>query len=726
MNSKLLRKLCAVSLSVLMLTGAGVAEIGSFIGTSLPVSAATAETPASDFGYWQSDDGSVSVNDYKGSETEIVIPEYIDGHRVTAISDYAFYNCSNLTSVTIPQGVTEIGNGAFKRCTSLKVLNMPNDLLKMGESVFFECSSLAAIVIPDSVKTIEKNAFASCTSLKSVTLPSGLTCLESGLFWNCRALSFITIPDSVREIKGLTYKEYENDRGYKIYRGVFEDCTNLTSVKLPNSVQTVGSNAFYNCQNLRFVKLSKNLKRIETGAFAKCSQLKSIEIPESVSYIGGGYPMAISDCYYYEYEILNRCGAFEECSNLESIVIPDNVSVIGENAFAHCKKLKTAKLSAKLDTLDHGIFWDCTSLTDVVIPNGVKKMKGDSIIPSWKIFDMADDDWYQHTPFDGCTSLEYLAMPDSMTEIEENALANCSSLKNVKLSAGLEYLNYGLFKNCTGLTELVIPEGVKGIKGAETTTEYDYDYDDEYEVYHDGAFKGCSNLNKLVVPESVTTIGDDAFEGCESLALYAKTGGVAERYAEDNQIPFVPVKILKNRSTVSAKAILKGQSVTVNCAGGDGVEPYEYAVWYQNPNNKKWYKAQGYSTKSTVTVKPKQTGAYIIRVNVKDARGKIAKKDFTVNVFAALKNTSSVSTTSLTLGRSVTVNAASTGGLGTKQYSVWYQNPNNKKWYKSQDYSDNTTVTVKPKQTGAYIVRVKVKDEREKVVTKYLNVTVTK
>ena len=183
---------------------------------------------------------------------------------------------------------------------------------------------------------------------------------------------------------------------------------------------------------------------------------------------------------------------------------------------------------------------------------------------------------------------------------------------------------------------------------------------------------------------------------------------------------------LTNKASVSAKTLKLGGSVTVKGSAVGGTSPYQYAVWYRNPNNGKWYKAQDYAKNSTVTIKPRQTGDYTVRVNVKDTSGKVVKKDFTVRVYSLLKNTSTVSSSAIRSGGSVTVNAASSGGLGTKQYAVWYKNPNNGKWYKAQDYSSNSTVLVKPKQTGTYTVRVNVKDERGVVVKKDYAVTVRK
>ena len=181
-----------------------------------------------------------------------------DGTR--GIADYAF-NYTNLTSITIPDGVTSIGYEAFS-----------------------DCESLTSITIPDGVTSIEDGTFSWCRSLTSITIPDGVTSIGDGAFSHCIRLTSITIPDSVTSIGGA-----------------FGDCVRLTSITIPDSVTSIGGHAFYGCNNLKSITISDSVTSIKDGTFSDCESLTSITIPDSVTYIGES--------------------AFEDCKNLTSITV---------------------------------------------------------------------------------------------------------------------------------------------------------------------------------------------------------------------------------------------------------------------------------------------------------------------------------------------------------------------------------------------------------------------
>ena len=164
---------------------------------------------------------------------------YIDNNVVIRVD-------RNLTQVTIPEGVTEIGESAFKYCYSLENVKLPKSLLSIGDNAFSDCVNLTNIVIPNSVTTIGDSAF-----------------------YNCRSLTNIEIPNSVTII------------GYNAFSG----CSSLTSVVIPNSVTTIGSAAFYNCRSLTNIEIPNSVTTIEGYAFSGCDNLKSVVIPDSVAVI---------------------------------------------------------------------------------------------------------------------------------------------------------------------------------------------------------------------------------------------------------------------------------------------------------------------------------------------------------------------------------------------------------------------------------------------------------
>jgi len=215
---------------------------------------------------------------------DIDIPETITYenmvYRVTSIGDDAFFFCTNMTSVVIPNSVTTIGKEAF-----------------------IHCESLTSVTIPNSVKTINHSAFAYCTSLKSVNLGNGLTSVDEMAFLNCTSLTSVVIPSS------LTY----------IGDGMFHTCTSLTSVVIPTSVTYIANNAFMNCSSLSSVNIPNSVTYIGGAAFQRCSSLVTVTIPYSVKTI--------------------YAWAFQGCSGLTSVIIGSGTEQIGNYAFGACSRL---------------------------------------------------------------------------------------------------------------------------------------------------------------------------------------------------------------------------------------------------------------------------------------------------------------------------------------------------------------------------------------------------
>ena len=178
------------------------------------------------------------------------------------IGNYAFSNCSSLSSITIPGGVTSIGSNAFR-----------------------SCSSLSSITIPGGVTSIESGAFNNCSSLSSITIPGGVTSIGTTAFNNCNSLSSITIPDGVTSI-GTT---------------AFNSCTILSSITIPDGVTSIGTNTFQSCYALSSITILGGVTSIESGAFSNCYALSSITIPGGVTSIG---TTAFRNCYgmrYYDF-----------------------------------------------------------------------------------------------------------------------------------------------------------------------------------------------------------------------------------------------------------------------------------------------------------------------------------------------------------------------------------------------------------------------------------------
>ena len=283
--------------------------------------------------YYLSWDNTASVtgnpNQYSGS---VVIPEKVTyesvEYSVTSIGNSAFYYCSGLTSVTIPNSVTSIGGSAFSKCSGLTSVTIPNSVTSIGDFAFYD-SGLTSITIPNSVTSIGDEAFYYCSGLTSVTIPNSVTSIGYAAFSGCTGLTSVTIPNSVTSI------------GYNAFYG----CSGLTSVTIPNSVTSIGNYAFLGCSGLTSITIPNSVTSIGNSAFLHCSGLTSVTIGNSVTSIGRS--------------------AFEGCSGLTSITIPNSVTSIGSGAFSGCKGLTSITIGSGIKYIHSSAFASCPELSDV-------------------------------------------------------------------------------------------------------------------------------------------------------------------------------------------------------------------------------------------------------------------------------------------------------------------------------------------------------------------------
>lgn len=228
-------------------------------------------------------DSNKSKYQYQGN---IIIPSTLNykenTYQVTSIDNDAFYGCSELTSIIIPNSITSIGNFAFSRCSSLNSIIIPNSVTFIGNDAFCGCNSLISITIPNSVASIGDNAFRTCSSLTSITIPNSVTSIGDYAFLYCSSLSSIDIPNSV----------------ISIGKSAFLYCIALTSVTIPNSVTSIGEYAFSNCSSLTSVTIPNSKTSIESNAFNDCPRLKNVFLSEHSKLSKYIFPSGVKITYY--------------------------------------------------------------------------------------------------------------------------------------------------------------------------------------------------------------------------------------------------------------------------------------------------------------------------------------------------------------------------------------------------------------------------------------------
>ena len=223
------------------------------------------------------------------SLTDITIPD-----SVTSIGCEAFYNCSSLTNITIPDGVTSIGDGTFYDCSSLTNITIPDSVTSIGCEAFYNCSSLTNITIPDGVTSIESETFYNCQSLSNIDISNSLISIGMDAFAHCKNLKNIKIPDSVTTIELGAFNDtlwYNNQPDGLLYAGKVlylykGEMPENTKITLKNDTSGIADNAFSYCTNLTNIKIPDSVTIIGAWAFFSCPNLTAIEIPSSVIGIG--------------------------------------------------------------------------------------------------------------------------------------------------------------------------------------------------------------------------------------------------------------------------------------------------------------------------------------------------------------------------------------------------------------------------------------------------------
>ncbi|MBP5156168.1 MAG: leucine-rich repeat protein [Clostridia bacterium] len=471
------------------------------------------------------------INGYTGGGGNVVIPSQIGGYAVKGIDEQAFWNCPDVTGVTIPAGVTQIGVEAFADCESLAAMTVeagnpvyhsdgnciietasktlvagcrnsviPSDgsVTSIGNHAFYCCVNLKNITIPDSVTSIGRLAFGKCENLDGIAIPAGVNSIgDLALGW-CGSLESITV-----DANNPVYHSYKNclieTAGKRVLRGcknsvipsdgsvkkigewAFSGCKGLKSIVIPNGVDEICEGAFDVCEDLAGVTLPGSLTVIGGYSFYGCEKLANIAIPEGVTYIG-------------DY-------AFSECPSVTGITVPAGVAVIAVGAFSYCSGLKSVAIPEGVTCIDDYAFCGCESLTAVTVPDGVTQI-GREV-------------------FSGCKSLETMTVAGNnpvyhssgnciIGTASKKLIAGCKN-SVIPSDGSVKSIGESAFFCCADLESITIPGGVTAIG--------------------ESAFAACENLESIILPAGLTSIGEYAFDLCIRLGTVYYTG-TEEQWAE--------------------------------------------------------------------------------------------------------------------------------------------------------------------------------------------------
>ena len=409
--------------------------------------------------------------------TEANIPSAVEfggnQYAVIKINENVFSGNTNLTVVTLPDGLVEIGNYAFSGCQNLESVAFPESLTTLGDYAFSSCKSLKTIKIPSGVTTIPDQCFNGCSSLESVTIPEGVTTIGDRAFYENR-LKNLTLPSTITSIGKGAFSCYSSNLQSIVCNTVIPPVlgdnafgSSVKDIKVPLSSiaayrQAEGWKNFTNYYGGDVVNNGITYRIDDNSATITAAEatLTEANIPSSVEFEGNQYPVIkINDEVFFGN------------ANLIVVTLPESLTTLGREAFSFCKSLKTIKIPSGVTAIPGRCFYGCSSLESVTIPEGVTAIVGSA--------------------FEHC-KLNVLTLPESLEAIGRNAFSGNRSLKSVNIPTKVKTIEEHAFSYC-GLTDLVIQEGVQTI-------------DNEAFLYN-------NNLQSIIC-NAVTppTLGDNAFD----------------------------------------------------------------------------------------------------------------------------------------------------------------------------------------------------------------------
>ena len=442
-----------------------------------------------------------SIGDYAFQSVGSSIIEGISftlPETLTSIGRYAF-DRSGISSLTIPNSVTEIGANAFSSSKKLKSISIGSGCKTLSANCLSDCSSLSSISLAEGLTAIGDAVFANCTAIESISIPGTVTqvgrTIESGAsylpFYGCNALKTVRLEDGEKPISlGVSYSSSSSNSG----SGLFSYCPleevyigrNITYKNYGSSYtfaqypQRYGYSAFYNQPKLAKVTVSASVTKIPDYLFYKNGSITLMGLPK-VQEIGAS--------------------AFESCSKLTTLNLGSDLATVGKAAFGNCSNVTKLTFPDAITAIGDEAFYNCSSVTEVTVGKSLKS------IGAWAFY--------------GCKSFTALILPDTFTTMGTSAFEGCTKLTVAKLGLSLTSVPDKAFKDCTSLSEMMVPATAKSIGNQAFYNDASLatiTMNEGLKTIGSEVFWNNAGIMQFSIPGTVTSIGSNSFYGCTRVA----------------------------------------------------------------------------------------------------------------------------------------------------------------------------------------------------------------
>ena len=455
--------------------------------------------------------------------------------EITADGTLNEFNISLSGILVIPETVTYIWCSAFME-SKLIGLGIPGSVVHLGdkENGFFDCTNLVSVRLGEGMESIASDTFYGCSNLRNVDLPDSMKSIGSGAFYDCSKLAEINFSSNINEIGGLAFegtswlKTQQQKKDFVVVNNILirNGRSDHGEVVLPDGIEGISEEAFYGCKDLKGITVPDGVQSIGGGAFRECENLSNVVLPESVHEVG---MYVFEDTFWLktntqkDFAIANHVLISCRIKKSGNIELPDNITVIAGGAFADCEDIVNVDLPENLLCIGDYAFADCSSLKQINFPADIKKI-GNCAFSGCKNLSVEIPehiDYIGDYAFSYCERIVSITIPADVT-LGCYVFHSCRNLSEVMIEYGRKELSEGLFSFCESLKNISLPSSITSI-GAEAFEESGLTgIDLPYSIDNIGmwAFSDCENLIQIQVPDRVSQIGSYAFRGIP-LVLYS-------------------------------------------------------------------------------------------------------------------------------------------------------------------------------------------------------------